>query len=221
MTGEVRAKRLVVEMCVVFFGVLVALAADSWWERRAELRRVDEYLEALAGDVAEARARLRVTTNQTEQYLATTDSFLSLLRSADPLPPDSRQIPVFMSSLALPTGTLDALVETGDINLLDDEIRTAVVGGRAAVAHDVQDYEKAQDAMYAAFRDRLLAAERIRLQRGLAGALIPARLVRESADMIASYAIHRGSLQNQLNSISNLEAAFDSIDAALERVGRF
>ena len=65
----------------------------------------------------------------------------------------------------------------------------------------------------------LLAAERIRLQEGLVEALIPASLVRRSADMIATYEIHRGSLNNQLNSITNLESAFDSLDATLGRMG--
>ena len=115
--------------------MLIALAADSWWEGQKEQARARTYQAALETDVAAAQSTVMSALDSTAHYPATTDSFLSLLRSRAPLPEESKQIPVFFATVSIPTGTLDALIETGDINLLrDNALRASIIAARAEIS---------------------------------------------------------------------------------------
>lgn len=50
--------RALLEIVVIFIGILTALLADSWWEDRQARHREAEYLVSLAEDFAENETRL-------------------------------------------------------------------------------------------------------------------------------------------------------------------
>ena len=54
-------KRLLAELTVIVGGVLIALAVDSWSERRQEREQAEAYLEQLLMDFQETERRLHAT----------------------------------------------------------------------------------------------------------------------------------------------------------------
>ena len=59
-TPKARALALLLELGVVFLGVLIALAADSWFQSGQEAERELAYMLALQSDVIEAQDRVDV-----------------------------------------------------------------------------------------------------------------------------------------------------------------
>ncbi len=121
-------KRLIAELAVIVAGVLIALGADSWWEQRQERRRANEYLQQLLVD-------FRGTERQLQNAIAGDTKKLELAsRVIDrafrgQLPPiDSLELPTGYHFFHPLTGTLTALVEGGDLRLLDgDTLRFELV----------------------------------------------------------------------------------------------
>ncbi len=135
MTNPVRSVpwlRVFAEGAVIVLSILLAFGIDAWWEGRQERAEEREALEALADDFDAAAREL-----ESERLLV--DSLLTashaILRWTGP-DADSRHV----DSLALvlpelsrmpnyqpPTGTLDALVGSGDLRLIrSDTLRAAL-----------------------------------------------------------------------------------------------
>ena len=127
-----RWARLGAELLVILVGILLALAVDSGWDRRQDERRAGVYLEQL-------RAELTVTSDDVERALARESGVLSsaerVLRGVyEPQLPPADSLTgwlarMFTSSSFIPTtSTVEALVATGDIQLVnDDRLRTEIV----------------------------------------------------------------------------------------------
>jgi hypothetical protein len=117
------------QFILIVVGVLVALSADSFREERGEQRREAAYLEDLFRD-------LEVTLNMVDrsiaadsQHIARSRSMLTYLRSTEDAPQDSlRQWRgVRWPGFATVTGTMRALLETGDLRLLSGEMRRSLL----------------------------------------------------------------------------------------------
>jgi len=52
------------EAVLILSGVLVALAADAWWEERSERRQEREYLEALSSELAQMKSHVEGVVRQ-------------------------------------------------------------------------------------------------------------------------------------------------------------
>jgi hypothetical protein len=121
-------KRLLAELAVIVGGVLIALAADAWWERRQEQEEARDYLQQLLVDFQETDRRLRATiagdTRTLEQVNGVVDrAFRGVFPS-----PDSLDLPTRYDFFEPVTGTLTALVESGDLRLIrDDSLRFELV----------------------------------------------------------------------------------------------
>jgi hypothetical protein len=126
--------KLIAELAVIVAGVLIALGADSWWEQRQERRRAEEYLEQLLVD-------FRATERQIQSAIAgDTRTFESASRVIDRAyrgrfpPTDSLELPTGYHQFRPLTGTLTALVQGGDLRLLDsDTLRFELVAYSATV----------------------------------------------------------------------------------------
>ena len=53
-----RWRGVVGDIAIVVVGVMIALAADAWWQGLEDKRREQQYLGALAADVASAKSSL-------------------------------------------------------------------------------------------------------------------------------------------------------------------
>lgn len=123
----------VAEFFVVVSGIVVALWLQAWWQGRQEASREGAYLRQMAADLRETERRLgesdrlardgeRAGALLVRAYYSPeappADSVLAWLRRANPY---EAARPV--------TGTIEALVLTGDLNLIRDAgVRAAVTG---------------------------------------------------------------------------------------------
>jgi hypothetical protein len=127
-------KRLFAEFGVIVSGVLIALAVDSWWERKQEQQQAGDYLKQLLVDFQETRRRLQGTIAGDSIMLERVNSVLDRAY-AGPFPaPDSLELPTGYNFFEPLTGTLTALVASGDLRLIgNDSIRFELIGFSALI----------------------------------------------------------------------------------------
>lgn len=115
-------KRLLAELTVIVAGVLIALAVDSWWERRQERSHARQYLEQLLVHFETTERRLRSTIEtETQRLEAVTTVIDRALRG-----PGRTQ--TRLTYRPATTGTLTALIEGGDLRLLrSDSVRFELI----------------------------------------------------------------------------------------------
>jgi hypothetical protein len=215
-----RAIALLLELGVVFLGVFIALAADSWSQSRQEAERELVYMRALQSDVIEAQDRVGAAINSTSAYLEETEAFLGLLRSDAPLPDNTTQARLNVSALAIPMGTLDALLETGDVNLLShQELRTTIINERSEIGTWLRLIEQFNAEVFANVARYLVANEELRGEYRVGAAPLPFAAIRGSPPIVGAYEVHRLALSNHLrfmNSISeSLAVLGTSVTSAL------
>jgi hypothetical protein len=130
--------RLFAEFTVIVTGVLIALAADSWWERRQEQHHAREYIEQLLVDIQATERRLRSTIETETQRLEGVNSVISrALRGPWPQA-DSLELPTGYNYFEPLKGTLTALIQGGDLRLLrSDSIRFELIAF-SAVIHETE-----------------------------------------------------------------------------------
>jgi hypothetical protein len=126
--------RLFAELAVIVAGVLIALAANSWWERRQEQNHAREYLEQLLVDVQTTERRLRSIIDTETQRLETVNSIISRALAGPWPQPDSLELPTGYDYFEPLTGTLTALIQSGDLRLLrSDSIRFELIALSALI----------------------------------------------------------------------------------------
>ena len=128
-------KRLLADFTVIVAGVLIALAVNSWWERHEERKRAEEYLEQLLVDFQQTERRLAGAIEGDTRMLQRVDSVV-VRALHGPLPPaDSLQFPTGYNQFEPLVGTLNALVEGGDLRLLrNDSIRFELIAYSSLLA---------------------------------------------------------------------------------------
>jgi hypothetical protein len=126
--------RLFAELAVIVAGVLIALAANSWWERRQEQNHAREYLEQLLVDVQTTEQRLRSIIDTETQRLETVNSIIGRAFGGPWPQPDSLELPTGYDYFEPLTGTLTALIQSGDLRLLrSDSIRFELIALAALI----------------------------------------------------------------------------------------
>jgi hypothetical protein len=145
-----RVRRLVAEFLLIVAGVLTALTVDAWWQGHVERVREQEYLDQLLSDVLDNQRRLEEALGLERGQLQRAGAMLSALRGRDAILTDSaaswvnREPPFpWYSDPRLRDGTLVALVETGDINLIrDNRIRAATIGYLGQLRADLTEFSR-------------------------------------------------------------------------------
>lgn len=142
---EVPWARLGAEFLVILVGVLLALGVDATWDSRLDQRRAEAYLDQL-------RAELAVTDRDVERAIEREAGVVSNASEVigalyqPRLPPSSSLTAwlsqMFTSSSFIPTtSAVEALVTTGDLQLVEDgELRTEIVRYRQASAQLVRTF---------------------------------------------------------------------------------
>jgi hypothetical protein len=127
-------KHLIAELAVIVAGVLMALGADSWWEQRQEHRLAEEYLQQLLVDFRETERGLQsAIAGDTEKLQSASGVLDRAYRGRFP-PADSLELPTGYHFFHALTGTLTALVQGGDLRLLDsDSLRFELVAYSATI----------------------------------------------------------------------------------------
>ena len=114
-------KRLIAELAVIVVGVLIALGMDSWWEQRQERQKAEEYLQQLLVDFRETERNIQnAIAGDTEKFESANRIIDRAFRGQFP-PADSLELPTGYHYFPPLTGTLTALVQGGDLRLLDSD----------------------------------------------------------------------------------------------------
>jgi hypothetical protein len=126
--------RLFAEFAVIVAGVLIALAVNSWWERRQEQKHAREYLEQLLVDIEATERRLRSTIDAETQRSEAANSIISRAFGGPWPPPDSLELPTGYNYFEPLMGTLTALMQSGDLRLLrNDDVRFELIAFSALI----------------------------------------------------------------------------------------
>ena len=209
--------RLSAELVVVALGVFLGLAADSWREARSDRGRERTYLRALRADVAAALASLNEAGQLDSLYMEQSQATLALLRS-DTIPSDeswTERTGLQLAPLALPSGTVDALIQTGDLGLLrSDSLGVAVRGLSASLASNLAYLQDVNSRAGLNVADWALEIERIRIDSD--GGISLASL-RRSPVIVSGYATHARILLNRLATLDMMRNAFVRVQELLER----
>jgi hypothetical protein len=127
-------KRLFAELTVIVAGVLIALAVDSWWERRQERNQAREYLEQLLVDVRATEGRLRATIETETHRLEEVNSVIGGALQGPWPQADSLELPTGYDYFEPLMGTLTALIQSGDLRLVrNDSIRFELIAFSALI----------------------------------------------------------------------------------------
>ena len=131
------------ELSLIVAGVLIALAANSWWEDRSDRQRERAYLKQLLSDTRETERRLEYSISGDSTILEQVARFLSAADTATVAPPaDSiyAWVTIDYRSFQPLTGTYDALIQNGGPQLVSsDPLRFHIIryGAETASAREV------------------------------------------------------------------------------------
>lgn len=214
--GRIQAARAMGELVLIVAGVLIALGAESAWEDRGERLRAEAYLDALRADMVQARAQVEAAAEATQARLQSTDSILNGLRGIDGGAESlGRGSHALGGDIVLPTGTLAALIETGDVNLLSPELRASVVETYAVLLR----YEGLADDLRSAMLENLTRYMEARESLGLGvprDQPFPVEAARRAPSVVASVEVHRFFLSNRSLVFESILGSLDEILATLD-----
>lgn len=130
--NRVKVAGFFAEVLVIISGVLLALAADFFWERRQESQKEHQYLETLATELQAADSVLKFIIDFDSTRVARHAIAIRVLMSTEPpAPADSlwgQGLGVALEDASFVTGTTATLVQTGDINLMRPQVLRTQVG---------------------------------------------------------------------------------------------
>jgi hypothetical protein len=236
-------RRAIRDIALIVVGVLIALAANAWWQAREDQARARAHIAQLIADVRENERTLR---SALQLDSTTADGIQRLLSALDRVPaPQSDSLrlwmqrpPVFYSDPRPRLGTVNALIETGDIRLFRDErVRSAVIAYSSAMEEERAEASRALDVLVPG---GLLLARRFRaaglptVAPGADGRFRPAALERLTEGVVArwpeirsdpqvfeallnatvGYASRVSSLEAMLNATMQLRGLLESEDTA-------
>ena len=155
------------EYLIVVLGVLTAVGINAWWGHRADRATEAEYIEQIAADLGQNQALLDAAIATERAQLALAENVEAAMYQA--APPDIDSIRAWLgrrneemwwySDPRLLDGTMTALVETGDLALLQDRhLRSSIVSYLGQLRSDSEEFRR--------FVQRGLDAEFVFMARG-------------------------------------------------------
>ena len=210
--------RLLLELTIVFVGVLIALAADSWRSDREDAARGATLLGALQVDLEEADGRLGDVLGVTDSRLTALREFIEWLQSDLPTPEGMSLPDLRIEALAIPTGTLDLLASTSDMRLVTDEdLRNTIIRASAALKAAELERGRLQAATYAVNRGFAVPWQALRIQ-GVEG--LPPEVVRASAELSGAYVQHFVLVQGDQPALTRMSESIESVRDAVSAAQR-
>ena len=206
-----KAGALTVELVVVVVGVLIALAADSWWDARGDAQRAEAYLVALETDFSAAQADLDVAIAGYRRTAEQTGAFLEYIQAPErpagdaPDPFAGEDVRFFP-----PVGTIDALLTTGDIALLPESVRIVLIRERAEFVSRTDQMNRFIDLWVASTRDIFLPNEEARFQGSLKADDL-SEIARQSAQARTGWFQLYIAVENVLGEHMALKGSIDSV----------
>jgi hypothetical protein len=124
-------RRYPAELITIVAGILLALLADAWWDRRGDRGREHGYLTDLRGEFEASAQELSFDQRNRTVILSRIERILGAGRARSAVPLDS--VPGWTVALvdfyffSPPTAVLDDLLDSGNLGLIrSDELRYAI-----------------------------------------------------------------------------------------------
>jgi hypothetical protein len=137
------------EFFLIVAGVSVALAAESAWGIRKDRILESEYLAQIQADLAENEKRLLVAIALEEMQRAAAQAAFDAVSERRPIPPDSANAWLHerrglnYSDPRLLTGSVSALIGTGDVRLVRDPVvRKAIMAYLPQISADQAEFDR-------------------------------------------------------------------------------
>lgn len=149
-TQQTPWKRVLLEGVVIVASILLAFAIDAWWNNRIEQQREHEQLVSMRAEFQASLSGLDEVLTSVEGHAENVESFIALLKAAGD-EPALIPGPLLGSAITwrtsdVSTSTLDALMASGDLNLLRNvELRANLAGLPALLLDVTEDEIIAQD----------------------------------------------------------------------------
>lgn len=227
-------KRLAAEGGVVVVSILLAFWIDASWEGFVESRREQDQLAAMRAEFASSVIALDEIIAAVQMHADGIGELIALLKAAgtEPVrvPGELLGCAIGWRTSDVSTSTLDALIASGDLNLLqNEELRRDLAGLPAALLDVTEDEVLAMEfaeGMMSAFLAREGLAEVAYANRPGSGWPDPPEFAMatpsaEFIGLLTARRVHFGFALNGLPLVkSYLENLIDQIDAELERKGR-
>ena len=146
MKREIPWPRLVAEGVIIILSILLALAGQAWWEGRQDRAEEREILRGLETDFVANLEQLANVHRQLEDQARGISNLLDLHDAGDYDAPPDRSYPAAVNNPRTFTsqdGTLDAVIATGRLRVIDDvDLRDVLVRWKNVV---IDSEEQAED----------------------------------------------------------------------------
>ena len=159
---------MLVEGVVIVGSILLAFGIDAWWDERQGGERRDALLRGLASDFEVAASDLDRVAGFHQRVLDASERLLVLTHNGQPSVSLQPQVDSLLTELLLtatydpPTGTLDALISSGDLEIIDSpELVLSLTRWPALAADLTEDEDLAMEHYWSALMPYL--RERVRV----------------------------------------------------------
>ena len=140
------ARRLVAEGIAIVLSILLAFAIDAWWDGLQEGRRETELLGSLLTEFEANRRVLPGRIVQHGQTVSAATRIVASLRAAErgefvTVADSSIMWSIVSTSFDPAQGTLDALLQSGDLNLITNDPLRAMLAAWPSQVEDARESE--------------------------------------------------------------------------------
>jgi len=141
--GE-RFSRVILDGLVIVTSILLAFGLDAWWASQQRDMQRDELMSALLAEFDASVQEFERVSDRNGEVIVAADSLLLLYDSGADLfvAPGLLANIVLVATMDPPTGTLNAMLSSGDIRLIENQELKALLAAWPAILADVIEEEQ-------------------------------------------------------------------------------
>ena len=224
MTSPTRGRQILShfrDLVIIVVGVLIALAADAWWQGREEARRELEYLLAIQSDMAEAGPALTNAIQLDSATVFLDRALAEQLRSGGSLDTsEPLRISMAFADVSVPSGTIRALIGTGDIRLVQSApLRAQLIAFDALLDRTLTWRNALESGIIENNRELMREMEVARMARaGVAVGNDPLDQLRRRPGFISGLEMHVVSVGNRISLHRELLRSIEELNTSLSTV---
>ena len=144
-TRQIPWRRILLEGAVIVVSILLAFSIDAWWSNRIEQQREREQLVSMLAEFKASLSGLDEVLTSIQGHAKNVESLIALLKAAggEPVlvPGPLLGSAITWRTSDVSTSTLDALMASGDLNLLRNMELRANLAGLPAILLDLTEDE--------------------------------------------------------------------------------
>ncbi len=211
------------ELTLIVAGVLLALAANSWWDARRDRQRERAYLQQLLADVRETQTRLEYSLSGDSLIESQASRFLAVADTATAAPTvDSLYAwsTVDYRTFRPLTGTYDALIHNGNPELVSSyALRLRIISYAAEIEAAGQVLGHTEALIWRNLERRDLALLRHRLLQAGPGrwrSSVDADALLRDPELLNTVSMQRGASADRVGALRKLRSPAAELRQMLE-----